>query len=180
MATHATIRLIDASTVSIEMSPFSEFHKDKIKALFGSEWNKKLWLVPLCRLGDVVKIFIPHVSIDYDVLRARDVQLCQVFRQYMACGVQFDVVGGKVVSDHPLLNEWLVESSSQLHVNALEAARKPQPAPVELPVDNYATVPTRLDTALWNGIQNASKAKARKEKILSECPVKPTSFSSGI
>lgn len=122
--TWATIHYVTESTMAVEFG-YAERQKDAIAAMPAAEWDKpsKRWLVPVARLGDVVKLFWPSVTLDYDVLRARDHALVRMFRDYMAMGVRFAVSNGKVVCDHAVLNEWLAANATVLHVNALQTAQ---------------------------------------------------------
>lgn len=122
--TWATIHYLDSATMAVEF-PYSQYHKDAISGISGAEFDKatKRWVVTVARLGDVVRLFWPNVTIDYAVLCARDEQLQAMFRGYMNTGVRFDVHGGEVVCDHALLNEWFAAHSTVLHVNALKAVQ---------------------------------------------------------
>lgn len=181
--TWATIHYISDSTIAVEFG-YAERQKDAIKRMAGAEWDKsgKRWLVPLGKLGDVVKLFFPSVTLDYAVLRARDEQMIRMFEGYMAMGIRFDVVGGKVVSDHALLNEWFATHGTALHVNALmtcEASGRPR-IDVERQIDQMdvsaqkiesrpvsVAVQANGDIGLWlKGVVNASKAAERKAEIL--------------
>lgn len=117
----ATIHYVDASTMAVEF-PFEAARKAAIGAMSGATWDKtsKRWKLPVQRLGDTVKLFWPNVTIDYEVLRARDEQIKRFMRQYMACGVRFNIVGGKVRCDHELLDNWLQQHGTSLHVQALQ------------------------------------------------------------
>lgn len=181
--TWATIHYISDSTIAVEFG-YAETQKDAIKRMAGAEWDKsgKRWLVPLGKLGDVVKLFFPNVTLDYRVMRARDEQMIRMFAGYRAMGVRFDVVGGKVVSDHALLNEWFATHGTALHVNALmtcEASGQPridakrQIDQIDVSVQKIESRPVSAsqqangDIALWlRGVVNASKAAERKSELL--------------
>lgn len=181
--TWATIHYVSDSTIAVEFG-YAETQKDAIKRMAGAEWDKsgKRWLVPLGKLGDVVKLFFPNVTLDYRVMRARDEQMIRMFAGYRAMGVRFDVVGGKVVSDHALLNEWFKDHGTALHVNALmtcEASGWPRidserqidqidvsAQKIESRPDSVA-VQANGDIGLWlKGVVNASKAAERKTEML--------------
>lgn len=181
--TWATIHYVSDSTIAVEFG-YAETQKDAIKRMAGAEWDKsgKRWLVPLGKLGDVVKLFFPSVTLDYAVLRARDEQMIRMFEGYMAMGIRFDVAGGKVVSDHALLNEWFKDHGTALHVNALmtcEASGWPRidserqidqidvsAQKIESRPDSVA-VQANGDIGLWlKGVVNASKAAERKTEML--------------
>lgn len=117
----ATIHYVDATTMAVEF-PFEAARKAAIGAMSGATWDKtsSRWKLPVQRLGDTVKLFWPNVTIDYEVLRARDEQIKRLIRQYMACGVRFNIVGGKVRCDHELLDNWLQKHGTSLHVQAHE------------------------------------------------------------
>lgn len=123
--TWATIHHIDGHLMAVDFA-YSKRHKDAVAALTGAEWHKatKRWNLPVAALGDVVRIFWPNVTIDYAVLSARDEQIQRMFQQYMVMGIRFDVSAGKVVCDHPVLNEWFFDNSTTLHVSALSDAKK--------------------------------------------------------
>jgi len=183
--TWATIHYQSESTMAVEFG-FAERQKDAIKAMTGAEWDKssKRWLVPVARLGDVVKLFWPELSIDYMVLRARDQALVRMFEGYVAMGVRFDVNNGKVVCDQPLLNEWLAANATVLHVNALHVALNTKkstvksmeaavvaPTHVETPIAESGRVSASHtangDIALWlRGTANAAKREERKGEML--------------
>lgn len=140
--TWATIHYATESTMAVEFG-YAERQKEAIAAMTGAEWDKpsKRWLVPVARLGEVVKLFWPSVTIDYMVLRARDHALVRMFAGYLAMGVRFDVSNGKVVCDHAVLNEWFAANATVLHVNALQTAQKG-------PVCVSMSYPTPSDCAL--------------------------------
>lgn len=167
--THATIHHINAETMAVEFD-YNKDLKDTIAAMIGSEWDKpsKRWLLPIARLGDVVKLFWPNVTLDYDVLRARDEQLKRMFRQWQTLGVRFWLEAGKVQCDHALLNEWFAANGNKLHAVALEAALSEQPAPA--PVRVATTPPAEVDDpglALWlRGAKNAVVAEEKKTAML--------------
>ncbi len=181
--TWATIHYISDSTIAVEFG-YAETQKDAIKRMAGAEWDKsgKRWLVPLGKLGDVVKLFFPSVTLDYAVLRARDEQMIRMFDGYMAMGIRFDVAGGKVVSDHALLNEWFKDHGTALHVNALmtcEASGRPiidserQIDQIDVSAQKIESRPDSVavqangDIGLWlKGVVNASKAAERKAEML--------------
>ncbi len=192
--TWATIHYQSESTMAVEFG-FSERQKNAIAAMPGAEWDKSTlrWLVPVARLGDVVKLFWPSVTLDYDVLRARDHALVRMFAGYMAMGVRFDVSNGKAVCDHAVLNEWFAANSTVLHVNALALALKTNPKGTESPVAHPRSYPTPIDGApnggngskpsealeqtkpvrrgvdlsLWlTGVQNAVKQAEKKEQMI--------------
>lgn len=121
--TWATIHYVNETTMAVEFG-YAERQKDAIAAMTGAEWDKssRRWLVPVGRLGEVSKLFFPNLTFDYRVLRARDHALIRMFENYMAMGVRFAVVAGKVACDQPLLNEWFASNSTVLHVNALLSA----------------------------------------------------------
>lgn len=123
--THATVHYMDAYTFTVEF-PYRPSLKEAIASMSGANWNKasKRWHVPIARLGDVVKLFYPNVTLDYAVLVVRDEQMQRVLRQYMNCGVRFSVVGGKVACDHEVLNNWFMQNSSSLWVAALTNAKR--------------------------------------------------------
>lgn len=188
--TWATIHYLDSATMAVEF-PYSQRHKDAVVCMSGAEFDKvsSRWAVSVARLGDVVKLFWPNVTIDYAVLCARDEQLQAMFRGYMAMGVRFDVHGGKVVCDHALLNEWFAANSNALHINALmavqlsdskkapcEATGRPvavQTAQVSIEAakndsravsDSYTA---NGDIALWlRGVVNAQQSEERKADML--------------
>ena len=191
--TWATIHYVSDSTIAVEFG-YAETQKDAIKRMAGAEWDKsgKRWLVPLGKLGDVVKLFFPNVTLDYAVLRARDEQMIRMFEGYMAMGIRFDVAaqsadklptaGGKVVSDHALLNEWFKDHGTALHVNALmtcEASGRPR-IDAERQIDQIDASAQKIesrpvsasqqangDIGLWlRGVVNASKAAERKAEML--------------
>lgn len=187
--TWATIHYVSDSTIAVEFG-YAETQKDAIKRMAGAEWDKsgKRWLVPLGKLGDVVKLFFPSVTLDYAVLRARDEQMIRMFEGYMAMGIRFDVAGGKVVCDNPLINEHLSASSTALHVNALQAAQRRMTCEeterpridVERQIDQMDVSAQKIesrpvsvaaqangDIGLWlRGVVNASKAAERKSELL--------------
>lgn len=146
--TWATIHYLTDSTMAVEF-PFSQRHKTAIAQMTGAEFDgaTKRWDVPVARLGDVVKLFWPNVTIDYAVLCARDEQLQAMFRGYRDMGVRFDVVAGKVVCDHAMLNDWFAEHSTALHVNALlavDGAKKGDAKPTERPMPHSRSYPTPM------------------------------------
>lgn len=183
-----TIYYMTDSTMAVEFA-FDRRYKDAIAQMTGAEFDgaTKRWFVPVARLGDVVKLFWPNVTIDYAVLRARDEQLTRMFRQYMAMGMRFYVVDGKVVCDHALLNDWFAAHSTALHVNALLVVlqssdiKKEAPNPTERPrIDAKHVAPTIVesrpvsasqtgngDIALWlHGVVNAQKREDAKADML--------------
>lgn len=146
--TWATIHYQSESTMAVEFG-YAERQKNAIKEMTGAEWDKpsKRWFLPVARLGEIVKLFWPSVTLDYDVLRARDHALVRMFAGYMAMGVRFDVAAGKVVCDHAVLNEWFAANSTVLHVNALALALKTNPKGTESPVAHPRSYPTPIDGA---------------------------------
>lgn len=203
--TWATIHYLTDSTMAVEF-PFSQRHKTAIAQMTGAEFDgaTKRWDVPVARLGDVVTFFWPNVTIDYAVLRARDEQLQAMFRGYRDMGVRFDVVGGKVVCDHAVLNDWFAAHSMALHVNALLVVlqssdiKKEAPKPTERPrIDakrqdgQNHVAPTIVesrpvsasqtgngDIALWlRGVVNAQKREDAKADMLRRKKVKKLSES---
>lgn len=185
--TWATIHYVTESTMAVEFV-FAKRQKDAIAAMPGAEWDKSTlrWLVPVARLGDVVKLFWPSVTIDYLVLRARDHALVRMFAGYMAMGVRFDVSNGKVVCDHAVLNEWFAANSTVLHVNALQTAQNgPECVPRSYPTLNDGapnggnggkasetlghtkSIRRGVDLSLWlTGVQNAVKQAEKKEQMI--------------
>ena len=165
--TTTTIHHIDSTTLAVAFD-FDATKKEVVAAMTGAQWQKaeKRWTLPVARLGDVVKLFWPDVSIDYDVLRARDEQLRRLFRQYRACGVTFAIVAGKVTCDHDVLNGWFAAHGNALHVQALQdvllevsaAARPKKPA-----TGDYDD---RMISLLLRGVQNAVKAEEKKAAML--------------
>lgn len=168
--THATIHHINAETMAVEFD-YNKDLKDTIAAMIGSDWDKpnKRWLLPIARLGDVVKLFWPNVTLDYDVLRARDEQLKRMFRQWQTLGVQFWLEQGKVQCSHALLNEWFATNGNKLHAVALEAVlAEPVPAPATLPQVDYP-IADKDDPGLtiWlRGVKNARVAEEKKAAML--------------
>lgn len=118
--TWATIHYLTETTMAVEFG-YAERQKEAIAAMPGAEWDKpsKRWLVPVARLGEIVKLFAYNVTLDYNVLRERDRQLKRLLQGYVNLGIRFDVAGGKVVCDHQILNEWFATNTTPLHVNAL-------------------------------------------------------------
>lgn len=169
MTTHATIHHINAEIMAVEFD-YNKDLKDAIAAMIGSDWDKpnKRWLLPIARLGDVVKLFWPNVTLDYDVLRARDEQLKRMFRQWQALGVNFRIEQGKVRCSHFLLDEWFAAHGTKLHTVALEAVLGEQPAPATL--FKVATPTAEVDDpglALWlRGAKNAAVAEGKKVAML--------------
>lgn len=180
LMTWATIHYVTESTMAVEFG-FAERQKNAIKEMTGAEWDKssKRWLVPVARLGEVVKLFWPELTLDYMVLRARDQALARMFAGYMAMGVRFDVSNGKVVCDHAVLNEWLAANATVLHVNALPPAQtaieRRKTAAGGILAQNYAEAPSvdsepvsdsqeeSRGVALWlRGVQNAATAEEKQ------------------
>lgn len=163
--TWATIHYLSESTMAVEFG-YAERQKNAIAAMPGAEWDKssKRWLVPVARLGEIVKLFWPLVTIDYMVLRARDHALVRMFAGYMAMGVRFDVSNGKVVCDHAVLNEWFAANSTVLHVNALQTAQRgpvcvPRSYPTATPLPPNGDNPGKPSKAL-----EPAQAKRRDAK----------------
>lgn len=169
MTTHATIYHIDAGTMAVEFT-YDKTLKEAVATMIGAEWDRatKRWLLPVARLGDVVKLFWPNVTLDYDVLRARDEQLKRMFRQWQALDVRFWIEQGKVRCDHALLNEWFAANGTKLHTVALEAVLS-EPAHARTHA-RVATPPAEVDDpglALWlRGAQNAVVAEEKKVAML--------------
>lgn len=167
--THATIHHINASTMAIEFA-YDKDLKEAIAAMLGSDWDKptKRWLLPVARLGDVVRLFWPNVTLDYDVLRSRDEQLKRMFRQYQQSGVRFWLDDGRVHCDHALLNEWFAANGNKLHAAALEAVQAEQPARATLfKVDYPIADKDDPGLALWlRGVKNARVAVEKKTAML--------------
>lgn len=102
------IRLHDQYTIRIDGAIAR--HGREITTIPNREFIKRgnAWLVPLSRLGYIIKIVGPQdVSIDYDVLRARDAQLRRIVDQYAACGIAIWNDGGALRTDNDLLTSVL-------------------------------------------------------------------------
>lgn len=102
------IRLHDSVTIAVDGA--TRYHGAKLTEIPNREFIKSgsRWLVPLSRLGAVIGIVgQQNVSIDYDVLKARDEQLRRIVAQYAAVGVRIWNDGGKLATDHPLLTQAL-------------------------------------------------------------------------
>ena len=171
MTHHATIHYIDSTTLAVAFD-YDATKKEAVAALTGAQWQKttKRWLLPVARLGDVVKLFWPDVSIDYDVLCARDEQLRRMFRQYQACGVTFAVEAGRVTCDHYILNGWFLAHGNALHAQALQyvlneakatpRARNQAQRQAEMQAEDEAL-------ARWlKGVKNAAKNEDRKAAMI--------------
>lgn len=165
--THATIRHIDSGTMSVEFV-FDKELKDAVAGITGATWQKKskLWIVPVAALGQVVKLFWPDVSIDYDVLRDRDEQLRRMFRQYRQLGVRFWIDGNKVACDNTALNDYFAAHTTVLHVQALEhvlaepARRRQARRKIEVqPAPDAERLQMWL-TGVQNAVDNEEKTQA--------------------
>jgi len=168
--THVTIHYLDTTTMALDF-PFDADKKAAVAAIVGATWDKKpkRWNVPLARLGDVVKLFWPDVSIDYGVLVARDEQLKRMFRQYIAAGVRFAARDGAIWCDNDILCTYMQKVGTALHVQALtmvlaEPARV-QPAMVT-DTPHIETEDDRKMKIIITGTQNAKIAAAKKAAII--------------
>ena len=168
--THATIYYIDPSLMAVEFE-FDATKKNSVARLVGAQWQKETgrWAVPVARLGDVVRIFFPDVTIDYDVLRARDEQLRRMFRQYRTMGVVFALTDGKVTCDHAVLNSWFAANANVLHAQALAHVLSEDAKPVAIPPpSNAAPAPAedRMLKILLKGVKNAQIADEKKKAMI--------------
>ena len=167
--THATIYYIDPSLMAVEFE-FDATKKNAVASLVGAQWQKETgrWNVPVARLGDVVRIFFPDVTIDYDVLRARDEQLRRMFRQYRTMGVVFALTDGKVTCDHAVLNSWFAANANVLHAQALAHVLSEDAKPETIPPLSTAPAPKedRMLAILLKGVKNAQIAKDKKDAMI--------------
>ena len=167
--THATIYYIDPSLMAVEFE-FDATKKNAVARLVGAQWQKEngRWNVPVARLGDVVRIFFPDVTIDYEVLRARDEQLRRMFRQYRTMGVVFALTDGKVTCDHAVLNSWFAANANVLHAQALAHVLSEDAKPVVIPPLSSAPAPAedRMLTLVLKGVKNAQIAKEKKDAMI--------------
>ena len=167
--THATIYYIDPSLMAVEFE-FDATKKNSVARLVGAQWQKESgrWAVPVARLGDVVRIFFPDVTIDYDVLHARDEQLRRMFRQYRTMGVVFALTDGKVTCDHAVLNSWFAANANVLHAQALAHVLSEDAKPVAIPPLSTAPAPVedRMLTLVLKGVKNAQIAKEKKDAMI--------------
>lgn len=165
--TYATIRYIDSGTMAVEF-PFDATLKDAIAGITGATWQKKekQWIVPVASLGQIVKLFWPDVSIDYDVLRARDEQLRRMFRQYQSMGVRFWIDGNNVACDNMALSSYFATHSTVLHAQALEHVLAEPPhqrnrrRAINVPVAPNAERLQMWLTGAQNAVDNEEKARA--------------------
>ncbi len=114
---NAAIVYQDERSVAVYFQ-YDPARKESVKALYGTQWSKsqRCWLVPLARLGELMKIFMPYVEIDYEVLCARDRQIARMFRQYRVMGVVFWEVNGRLRSNNAQLDEYYAKRGTALHV----------------------------------------------------------------
>ena len=166
--THATIHHIDSVQMAVEFA-FDAAKKDAVAAMIGATWDKPAtrWSLPVARLGDVVKLFWPDVTIDYAVLVARDEQLRRMFRQYRAAGVAFSIENGGVRCDNAALDACFLAKSTAMHVAALECVMEER-APSARPTRAAAPLPAAdpMLNLLLTGIGNAQRNEERKAAML--------------
>ncbi len=160
----ALIEYVDNNVFSLKYKPYDE-KRDALEQIHGiiNKRVEKRWIVPIQILGDVAKIFSPHFSIDYRVMRDRDRALVKMFYGYMCCSVKFKVTGGKVTCDHKVLNEYFAENSNMLHVIAMREAQQKfdkRLAATKRLSDRAKMVTIKADTRgieIWmRGVKNAA------------------------
>ena len=145
-----------------------------VKSLLGSAFDKpsKTWTAPLYHLGTIVQRYARVVSIDYDVLCARDELWRRFIVNYGRLGVQFELENGVVVAygegvspefqKHVSLCSGLLRD--HLHVQRFPSA----PA---MPRDVRPTVwdtaePTHADRLIHAGIVNAARREEERTEVV--------------
>ena len=160
------IRLHDDYTIRIDGA--TRYHGAKLTEIPNREFIKRgsVWLVPLSRLGQVIRIAgQQNVSVDYDVLRARDAQLRRIVDQYAAAGCRIWNDGGALATDNDMLTRVLTPIAPLMldWLPTEPGARREVKRRAERPAWEVRPEQMGLDLLL-TGIKNAHAADERERE----------------
>ncbi len=126
------ITLHDETTIRV--GPTISRHGAALKEIRGARYNgDQTWRIPLNALGSVVAALGPKVvSIDYDVLFARDEQLRDVVAGYKSLGCRIWNANGKLATDNDTLTAAL-QPIAALLLGWLPTEPGPKKAPGVVP-----------------------------------------------
>jgi hypothetical protein len=132
METVVCITLHNPTTIRV--APIDWRLGAKLKAIpFAKYDGNESWTLPLNALQSAIRaIGVKNVSLDYDVLKARDEQLQRVVRQYINVGVRIWNDGGKLATDNATLTKAL-QPLAPLMLHWLSTEPGPKKAPGVVP-----------------------------------------------
>lgn len=119
---------------TLRVGPTLPRHGVALKEIHGARYNgDQTWRIPLHKLGEVIRALGPRaVSLDYDVLKARDSQLQRVVEGYRSMGCRIWNDGGKVATDNATLTKAL-QPLAPLMLHWLSTEPGPRRAPGVVP-----------------------------------------------
>jgi hypothetical protein len=134
METGAMIEITLSDPTTIRVAPADKRLGVKLKEIpFAKYDGNGSWTLPLNALQSAIRaIGVQNVSIDYDVLKARDSQLQRVVAGYRNMGCRIWNDGGKVATDNATLTKAL-QPLAALLLHWLPTEPGPKKAQRELP-----------------------------------------------
>lgn len=168
METVVCITLHNPTTIRV--APTDKRLGAKLKEIpFAKYDGDEAWRLPLNALQSAIRaVGVKNVSLDYDVLKARDKQLQRVVAQYRACGVRIWNDGGKVATDNAPLTKAL-QPLAPLLLHWLPTEPGPKKAPGIVPrAVVEAEGDAELQMWLWGNdeaTQNAQSAEYRQAAL---------------
>lgn len=158
------ITLSDPTTIRV--APTDKRLGAKLKQIpFAKYDGNESWTLPLNALQSAIRaVGVQNVSIDYEVLCARDKQLQRVVAQYRACGCRVWNDAGKVATDNATLTKAL-QPLAPLLLHWLPTEPGPKKAQRELPRAVVAAEgDPELQMWLWGNDEAAQAAQAESRQ----------------
>lgn len=145
------IKITLSNPTTIRVAPIDKRLGVKLKEIpFAKYDGDEAWRLPLNALQSAIRaVGVKNVSLDYDVLKARDEQLQRVMRQYSNVGVRIWNQDGKLATDNETLTKALQPLAPlMLHWLPTEPGAKKAPGVVPMAVVEAEGDP-ELQLWLW-------------------------------
>lgn len=128
------IKITLSNPTTIRVAPIDKRLGVKLKEIpFAKYDGDEAWRLPLNALQSAIRaVGVKNVSLDYDVLKARDEQLQRVMRQYSNVGVRIWNQDGKLATDNETLTKAL-QPLAPLMLHWLPTEPGPKKAPRVVP-----------------------------------------------